>query len=279
MSNVPTLTTGNKIAGIIPTDMDQMWRMAQAISKSGLGPASMKTTEQVFIAIQMGMEIGLPPMQALRGIAVINGRPALWGDVMWSMVRHAGHRFREWYEGEGADLTAFCELTRGDTGEKITSYFSMADAKAAGLLNKTGPWQQYTRRMLMMRARSWSCRDGAPDALGGMPSEFDVIDITPDPVEPPIDAEDAKPPKPAAAAKAAPKPPQAALSKQPGDDMPPIPPGLDRRQKAPQPVQGDIIDEDGVVIDGGPQDEEEDFTARWEREQAEMDARVREAGR
>ena len=34
------------------------------------------------LAVQLGSEVGLRPMQALQNIAVINGRPAVWGDAL-----------------------------------------------------------------------------------------------------------------------------------------------------------------------------------------------------
>jgi hypothetical protein len=175
--NLPALTTGNRVAGIVPTNLDEMWRMAKAIVSSQLAPQSLNTPEKVLIAMQMGMEIGLQPMQALRGIGVVNGRPCVYGSVMVAVVRSYGHRFREWYTGEGMDLTAHCELTRADTGEKILSSFSMQDAQVAKLIGKTGPWQQYPKRMLMWRARGYACNDGAADALAGMVTEYEAMDL------------------------------------------------------------------------------------------------------
>ena len=44
----------------------------------------------------------------------------------------------------------------------------MEDAKRAGLYGKQGPWQQYPKRMLQMRARAWALRDVFPDVLRGV---------------------------------------------------------------------------------------------------------------
>jgi len=52
-------------------------------------------------------------------------------------------------------------------------------AKTAGLLGKQGPWTQYPRRMMQMRARSWALRDVFPDVLRGMPIAEDIMDIEP----------------------------------------------------------------------------------------------------
>ncbi len=161
--NVVTLKAGGQILGIVPQSIEDAFRLATGIAKSGLAPRDMATPEKVLVAIMTGMELGLPPMFAVQKIAVINGRPSLWGDAIPALLYAKGFKLREWTDGD----TAYCEVTR-PTGEKITRTFSDADAKAAGLLGKTGPWTQYRARMRQMRARGFAARDGAADVLGGL---------------------------------------------------------------------------------------------------------------
>jgi hypothetical protein len=163
MSNLVPLRTGNAIQAIIPQDVEQVFRLATAISKSGLAPSTMKDPEKLVVAIMHGLEIGLPPMQAVQRIAVINGRPAIWGDALPALILSKGFKLIEGV----TDGVATCTVVRPD-GDRITRTFSEADAKKAGLLGKPGPWQQYPNRMLQMRARGYACRDGAADALSGL---------------------------------------------------------------------------------------------------------------
>jgi hypothetical protein len=135
----------------------------------------------IIVAMQYGMEIGLPIMQALQSIAVINGRPSMWGDGMLAVVMQhpAYEKHEEYLRGEGDALEGVFEIQR--RGHKLhTQTFSMADAKRAGLLGKQGPWSQYTGRMLKLRARGFALRDKFPDALRGIvsreESEDSVID-------------------------------------------------------------------------------------------------------
>jgi hypothetical protein len=126
--------------------------------------------EKIFLAIQMGAEVGLTPMQAIQNIAVINGRPSLWGDAVLAIVQ--AHKDYEWhaekFEGEGQARAAVCTIKRRNQPE-YTVRFSMADAIKAGLTNKKDtPWQTYPDRMLQMRARSWALRDKFADALKGI---------------------------------------------------------------------------------------------------------------
>ena len=152
------------ITGLVPQTLDDVYRLASAIAKSGLAPNTMRTPEAITVAILTGLELGLPPMMALNRIAVINGRPTLWGDAIPALLWSRGFKIREWMDG---DQVAKCEVTRPD-GSVITREFSSKDAAAAGLWGKSGPWKQYPQRMLAMRARAFAARDGAADVLGGL---------------------------------------------------------------------------------------------------------------
>lgn len=165
----PPIVAGIAPRAIVPQDFDQVWRLALAIEASGLAPRDMNKAEQITVAIMHGLEIGLPPMQAIQRIAVINGRPTLWGDGVMAVVRASGklETIREWMEGEGDNRVAICEAKRRDDPQAIRRTFSVADAKRAGLWSKKGPWQDYPERMMQMRARAFTLRDGFADVMGG----------------------------------------------------------------------------------------------------------------
>lgn len=167
MADVVPLKTGGRIAGIVPTTIEEVFRLAKAVAQSGLAPKGMGTPEQLTVAIMHGLEIGLPPMQAIQRIAVVNGRPTIWGDAVPALLLSRGFHIGETSEGEGDHRRAVCKVRRPD-GSMIERSFSVADAKKAGLWNKAGPWQQYPDRMLQMRARGYAARDGAADVLSGL---------------------------------------------------------------------------------------------------------------
>ena len=170
------LVAGAKVAALVPQTIEEAFRLAQAISASGMAPATMSKPEQVLIAIMAGAEVGLAPWQAVQSIAVINNRPAMWGDGLMAVVRANGARVEEHLEGEGDEAVAWCKVTRPDTGEVITRSFSVEDAKTARLWAKTGPWQSNPKRMLQMRARGFALRDGCADMLRGMHIREEVED-------------------------------------------------------------------------------------------------------
>lgn len=173
----PSVRAGAPLQALIPRTIEEAYRLSVAISKSGLAPKDMRTPEQVMVAIMGGAEVGLPPFQALQSFAVVNGRPTMWGDGLLAVVRARKVKVKEWYEGQGDGLVAWCEVTRPDTDEEpVKRWFSVEDAKMARLWGKDGPWSTYPRRMLQMRARSWAIRDGCADMLRGIQIREEVTD-------------------------------------------------------------------------------------------------------
>jgi hypothetical protein len=172
--------------GIQLRSMDEMGRFCQAVARSGLAPKGLQTPEAIMVAVQHGLEVGLKPMQALQGIAVINGRPSLFGDAAMAVV--TGHPdcegIEESMEGEGENMVATCTVRRKGR-LPIQRTFSVAEAKHAKLWGKAGPWTDYPKRMLQMRARSWAMRDSFADALKGIGIIEEVQDIKPARVEEP----------------------------------------------------------------------------------------------
>lgn len=176
------MKSGGALAAFVPQDSTQLLKLADVLARSGdmVPKAYQGNAPAIAAAMLKGLEIGMPPMQALSSIAVINGRATLWGDALPALVQRQGHHIDVTYEGEGEALRAVATLTRGDTGKQVVRSFGMSDAKRAGLLGKQGPWTQYPQRMLMHRARTWAIRDGAADALMGIQANEEVSDYGPD---------------------------------------------------------------------------------------------------
>jgi hypothetical protein len=164
---------------LAPQNIEEALKFADYLAKSTIVPKDFANNPgNILVAIQWGMELGLQPMQAMQNIAVINGRPSLWGDAVLALVlsHPSCEDVIEYYEGEGEDRQAVCIAKRRGREDK-KSTFSVTDAKLAGLLNKQGPWTQYRERMMKMRARSFCLRDQFADVLKGMPVAEEVQDI------------------------------------------------------------------------------------------------------
>ncbi len=172
------VVVGNRPMGLTPQNIDEALRLADIMAKASIIPRDYQGNPgNILVAIQWGAELGLPPLQAMQSIAVINGRPALWGDAVIALVRGSG--LLDAIHEEVTDTLATCTVKRRGE-EPATRHFSMEDAKRAGLLGKQGTWSQYPKRMLQMRARAWALRDVFPDVLRGVHVAEDAQDIPPE---------------------------------------------------------------------------------------------------
>ena len=159
--------------------------------------------DDILVAMLHGQEVGLPHLQALQSIAVVNGIPSIYGDAGLALVRASGKldSIDEWLEvdgvrqdgpfpilsdaKEGKQIVAFCKTKRVGMEEYRTTTFSVDDAERAKLWLKKGangfetPWCTVPQRMLMWRARGWNLRDQFGDVLKGLAIYEEAIDIVP----------------------------------------------------------------------------------------------------
>jgi len=157
--------------GLALATFDDAFRFAKVVASTEFAPKDFRgKPEACMLAIQAGSEVGLSPMQSLQSIAVINGRPSIWGDAAMALVQASPvcEFVREYTEGDGDNLVAVCEAKRRGYPAPTVVRFSVADAKKAGLWGKSGPWQQYPARMLALRARGFALRNAFADALRGL---------------------------------------------------------------------------------------------------------------
>jgi hypothetical protein len=157
--------------GLSLTTMSDAMAFSEVVAKTDFAPKDFRNKpEACLLAIQHGAEIGLSPMQSLQSIAVVNGRPTIYGDAALAVC--LASPVCEWVtesvDGDGATMTATCSAQRRGYPAPIVSTFSVADAKAAGLWGKSGPWSQYPKRMLAMRARGFALRNAFADVLRGL---------------------------------------------------------------------------------------------------------------
>ncbi len=160
--------TDKQVGFMNPTTLAEATECAKLMADSHMVPKNYQgKAGDILVAGQMGAELGVPWLQALQGICVINGNPSVWGDMALAIVK--AHPQFEWIkESYDEDTrTATCIIKRRNEADPVTQTFSWADACQAGL-NTKDTYQKYRRRMLQMRARSWAMRDCMPDALKGV---------------------------------------------------------------------------------------------------------------
>jgi hypothetical protein len=167
--------------GLALASFDDAFRFSKIVASSEFAPKDFRgKPESCMLAIQHGSEVGLSPMQSLQSIAVINGRPTIWGDAALALVQASPvcEFVYETVEGDGEGMAAVCQAKRRGYSKPTTVTFTVADAKKAGLWGKQGPWQQYPRRMLQLRARGFALRDAFPDVLRGLVTAEEAQDYT-----------------------------------------------------------------------------------------------------
>lgn len=174
-----------KHQGFAPQTMTEAIEFSSMLSRSQMVPKNYQNKpEDILVAVQWGYEIGLAPLQALQNISVINGKPSVYGDAAMALVQASPvcEDVQESIEGDGtSNPVAICRVKRRGRSEVVSKY-SVEDAKRAGLWGKQGPWSQYPKRMLQMRARGFALRDAFPDVLKGLITAEEAQDMPVDEV-------------------------------------------------------------------------------------------------
>ena len=166
MSNITTTQQG-----FAPATLTEAMQFSEMLAKSSMVPRAYQgKAEDVLVAMQWGREIGLAPLQALQNIAVINGKPSVYGDAAMALVQASPvcEDIEETIEGEGTPNPVAVCIAKRKGRKPVVAKFSLEDAKRAGLWGKSGPWQAYPKRMMQMRARGFALRDAFPDVLKGL---------------------------------------------------------------------------------------------------------------
>jgi hypothetical protein len=173
------------VFSLVPKDLTEAMKLAELIANSDLAPKDFKgKTGNVLIAVQMGAEVGLSPMAAIQSIAVINGKPSLYGDVGKAILLSNGFVIEEW-DTEKIKQAGYarCRITRpGHPPCERT--FSIEDARTAGLWEKSGPWSTYPERQMAWRAFWFAARDIGSDVLKGLSGAEEVADLPPKDITP-----------------------------------------------------------------------------------------------
>lgn len=190
--------------GFTPQTVSEAMEFSKMLADSSMVPKAFQGRPgDIMVCVQWGAELGLAPLQAMQNISVINGKPSVWGDALIAMVQASPvcEGVEEYFENEGTPNPIAVCIAHRKNRKPVTAKFSVEDAKRAGLWNKQGPWTQYPKRMLQMRARGFALRDAFPDVLKGMitveeaqdypeDKSKEVKDITPanplDAIAPPV---------------------------------------------------------------------------------------------
>jgi len=138
--------------------------LAEAFARSGFFSDATDAAKAV-VKIIAGQELGIPPVAAMTGINIVQGRVNLSANILAGLVkRHPAYDYQIITQTDTECTISFSE---GDDVLGIST-FTMDDAAQAGLASKQN-WRLYPRNMLFARAISNGVKWFCPDVTAGMP--------------------------------------------------------------------------------------------------------------
>lgn len=157
-------------------------RRAQLMAEAGevLPRTYRQNPAALLVAFEYADALGIPRVNALTSIHIVDGKPTASADLIGALVRRAGHKLRV----TGDETFAEAVIIRADDPEFVPAPVRWDEARArkAGLWGKKGPWQQYPGAMLRSRAITEAARMWAADALYGVIYAAEELGDSPQPV-------------------------------------------------------------------------------------------------
>jgi hypothetical protein len=144
--------------------IEDVERLAKIATDSGL--TRVRKASEAAVILLTGRELGLAPMQSLRGIYVVNGTPVLSADLLVAVVRRSG-LCASWRVVESTPERCTISTLRQGESEATTKTWTIADAKRAQVTSKP-IWGQYPAQMLRHRCAADLAREVYPDVVLGL---------------------------------------------------------------------------------------------------------------
>lgn len=184
MSDTKTTTALALPTAFEPANLDQALVLANKLADSNLIPTPLKKRpSDVLVVLMAGREMGLGPMQSLRGMHVIEGRPSMSAELMVAQCLKRPDACEFFTLLETTDKVATYEAKRRGAKPVKLSY-RIEQAQRAGLVGKEN-WKRHTEAMLRARASSALARAVFPDLVGGIycdEEEDEIVQAAPPPI-------------------------------------------------------------------------------------------------
>lgn len=149
-------------------EFSQMQEMAKALAPATILPAVLKQSPANLVVIMMtGAELGMSPMQAVRSIHLIEGKPTLSADAIAALCMRHRDVCEELTLVESTDAKATYRAKRAGASQPVTLSFTIEQAGKAGLSGR-GNWAKYPAAMLRARCIAAICRAVFPDLAAGL---------------------------------------------------------------------------------------------------------------
>lgn len=141
-----------------------MRQQADVLIKSGFLPTGINTPEKALAIMMKGKELGIPAMEALSSINVIQGKPSVSPQLMLALARRTG--LLENIDIKKDDKEAVVTITRKGMAP-VTTRFGIKEATAQGLIGKDN-YRKQPSVMFQWRALAENLRLTFGDAISGL---------------------------------------------------------------------------------------------------------------
>lgn len=141
-----------------------MRRQAETLVKSGFLPVAINTPEKALAIMQKGRELGIPPMEAMSSINVIQGKPSVSPQLMLALARRTGEL--EDIQMDVSDKVANVTVKRKGQSSYTTT-FGIKEATDLQLITKDN-YKKQPGVMFQWRALAQNLRVTFPDAIAGL---------------------------------------------------------------------------------------------------------------
>lgn len=173
----PIATTGDSPRHqLAPGSFEEVMRWAEFIASSGIAPEPLRgKPNDVAIVLLSGMELGVPPMTAMRQLPVVKGKVSQMAEFMLS--RCLASPVCEWFTClESTEERATWEAKRRGTPDPVRLTYTMAQAVKAGAGDM---YRKHPAAMLRARASSALARMVFADVIGGLYAREELEDDQP----------------------------------------------------------------------------------------------------
>ncbi len=151
-----------------PENASQAAKLASWLAKSNLLPTALRgKPADVLVTLITGHELGISPMQAVRGMHVIEGKAVASADLMGALVRRNREVCMYLRLAESDDQHATYETQRAGDPEATRMTYTIEQAAKAGLAGKDN-WKKHPAAMLRARCLSAITRAVYPDMVLGV---------------------------------------------------------------------------------------------------------------
>ncbi len=166
------------------TALENAMRMAKILSMAPMVPQNYRGQPgNCLIALDMAQRMNMPPMMIMQNLYIVSGNPAWSGQACVALVNNSGRfaplKFHESYDSETGDFscTAYAkELKTGETVYGVTVDRQMT--KDCGWLDKPGSyWKKMPMQMARYRSAAFFARAYCPEALMGLYTSDEMMDI------------------------------------------------------------------------------------------------------